>query len=80
MAKQLTIRGVPDEVAQHLDRLSHASGRSVNAVVNEILADAVGENARRRRLERYVTWSVDEEAAFSRSLKELRRIDEELWD
>ena len=50
MSRQLTIRGVPDEVAKGPVRVSRARGKSVNASVNEILAEAVLPQARRARL------------------------------
>lgn len=79
MAKQLTIRGVPDEVATQLDRLSRSRGRSVNATVLEILATAVDFNERRKRLGRYVTWTDDDLAEFVEGLSAQRVIDERLW-
>lgn len=73
MPKQLTLRGVSDEVGTRLENLSRARGQSVNAVVVEILAAAVGVKERRRHLERYATWSQADleefEKATSRSLR-----------
>ena len=37
MAKQLTIRGVSDEVSRQLARLSHDRGQSLNATALQIL-------------------------------------------
>lgn len=79
MGRQLTIRAVPDEVASQLDKMSIASGRSVNALVNEILANAVGESGRRRRLQRYATWTARDEEEFDKALREQRQIDEAVW-
>jgi plasmid stability protein len=79
MAKQLTIRGVPDEVARRLTRLSRAKGKSLNAAAVEILTDAVGVEARRRRLDRYATWSPNDLAEFTKALNAQRVIDEALW-
>jgi plasmid stability protein len=79
MTRQLTIRGVPDEVAERLERLSRARGRSVNATVNEILEQTVGPDPRSRRLQRYVTWSPEELDAFSSALAEQRTVDDEYW-
>jgi len=50
MARQLTIRGVSEEVGQRLESLSQARGQSVNATVLAILEAAVGIEERRRRL------------------------------
>jgi plasmid stability protein len=79
MARQLTVRGVPDEVAHRLEALSRARGQSVNATVNEILAEAVGQQARLRRLQRYMTWTPADLAEFSKALAEIRVVDEEMW-
>ena len=80
MAKQLTVRGVPDEVADRLSRISEERGRSVNATVLEILKDAVGVQERRVRLQRMATWTDKDMADFEEALAAQRVIDEELWD
>jgi plasmid stability protein len=79
MSKQLTVRGVPDHVAERLERISRAQGRSVNATINEILEQAVGEEARRQRLERYMTWTDQDLAEFDEALAMLRTVDDDLW-
>lgn len=79
MAKQLTIRGVSDEVRERLEGLSRAKGKSVNATVLEILDAAVGGRERRRRLDRYVTWTAEDLEEFEAALKAQRQIDDELW-
>ncbi len=79
MSKQLTVRGVPDEVGRRLESLSRARGQSVNATVLEILDQAVGAEERRRRLARYTTWKADDLAEFERALAAQRTIDEDLW-
>jgi plasmid stability protein len=79
MPKQLTIRGVSSEIAARLESLSRERGQSVNATVLEILAAGVGVVERRRRLERYATWSSEDLASFEQALKLQRTIDDELW-
>ena len=79
MGKQLTIRGVPEEVAARLARLSAARGKSINSTVLEILEAVVGVDRKRRRLERYATWTDDDLTEFLAALREQRVIDEELW-
>jgi len=79
MAKQLTIRGVPEEVAARLARISEERGRSVNATVLEILQGAVGVQERRERLQRMATWTDQDMLEFQLALKAQRVIDEELW-
>ena len=60
MSKRMTIRGVPDEVASKIRRLSRERGSSVNATVLEILHHAVDVDARREILARYATWTAQE--------------------
>jgi hypothetical protein len=79
MAKQLTIRGVSDEIGQRLEGLSRARGQSVNTVVLEILEGAVGVNERRKRLARYATWTPDDLAEFNEALAAQRTVDDPLW-
>ena len=80
MARQLTVRGVSDEVSRRLDELSKATGKSVNATVLEVLEHAFDVDARRRRLERYATWSEEEYREFQANLAAQRAIDPEVWE
>ena len=79
MAKQLTIRGVSDDVARRLTRLSRDRGQSVNTTALQILEQAIGIDARRQRLERYATWSGRDLAEFTEALAAQRVIDDDLW-
>ena len=79
MPRQITVRGVPDRVAERLERLSRAQRRSVNSLVNQLLAEAVDESARRQRLERYATWTESDQAEFEAALADQRVVDDELW-
>ena len=79
MPKQLTIRGVSDELNRRLTRLGRERRQSVNVVVRSILEDAVGLRARRERLRAYATWTPQEADAFNRAVADQRVIDDELW-
>jgi plasmid stability protein len=79
MARQLTVRGVPDEVGLRLDTISRAKGKSVNRLVLEILEAAVSVDERRERLKRYVTWTEEDLREFEEILETQRTIDDELW-
>ena len=79
MAKQLTIRGVSEEVGQRLEELSRARGQSVNTTVLQILEAGVGVDERRRRLARYATWTPEEVAEFNEALAAQRTIDDPHW-
>lgn len=79
MSKQMTLRGVPDDLASRLRSLAKARGESLNSTLLHILEQAVGANGRRSRLERYATWTVQDMAEFEEVLGEQRRIDDDLW-
>jgi plasmid stability protein len=79
MGKQLTIRGVSDEVGQRLESLSRARGQSLNATVLKILESAVGVDERRRRLAHYATWTQEDLEEFNEALVAQRSIDDPLW-
>lgn len=80
MPTQLTIRGVTEELNRRLTKLGKSKGQSVNAVALRILEDAVGIDARRQRLDRYMTWSSADLKEFEAALKDQRVIDDELWN
>lgn len=79
MSKQMTIRGVPDEVARKIRRLSRERGSSVNTTVLEILRHAVGVDARRELLARYATWTAQDLAEVEEAVAAQRVIDDSLW-
>jgi plasmid stability protein len=75
MSKQVSIRGVSEEVAEKLRRLSRERGSSVNSTVLEILRRAVGTNSRRDRLARYATWTSEDLAQVEEAVAAQRFID-----
>lgn len=79
MSRQLTIRGVSDEIGQRLEGLSRSRGQSLNATVLQILETAVGIDERRRRLERYATWTQEDLEEFNEALAAQRSTDDPLW-
>ena len=79
MPKQITLRGVPDELGRRLQRLSESRGKSLNATVLELLSDVVGIDERRDRLARYATWTPEDLAEFEQELRAQRTIDDKLW-
>jgi hypothetical protein len=79
MSKQLTIRGVSDELSRRLTRLGREKGQSVNVLARSLLEEAVGLRARRDRLRRYATWDADDVKAFEQAVAEQRVIDDDLW-
>ena len=79
MPRQLTIRGVSDDLGRRLTRLSRDRGQSVNTTALLILEEAVGVSARRQRLKRYATWEAADLKAFDKALADQRVIDDDLW-
>ena len=79
MPRQLTVRGVPDEVGRRLESISREKGKSVNRLILEILEAAVSMNERRERLKRYATWTQEDLREFEETLTAQRTIDEDLW-
>jgi hypothetical protein len=77
--RQLTIRNVPDAVAERLDRLSRERDESLNSTLVSLLTEAVSYDARRERLERYVTWTPEDVETFNDALRAQRTIDDDLW-
>lgn len=76
---QLTIRNVDEDLSERLRAISAAAGESLNATVLRILRDAVGVDARRKRLLRYATWTQEEADEFDAVLREMRVVDAKLW-
>lgn len=79
MTKTITIRGVTPDLALRLEELSRDGGRSVNAIVLQILRDALGTHERAQRLRRSATWSEQDLAEFDDALAQQRVIDERAW-
>ena len=86
MMAQLTVRGVPEDVKEELERRARELGLSLNRVALNLLCEGArpteADKARRRAaLQRLVgSWTPDEVAEFKERLAEMRRIDEEMWD
>lgn len=78
-SKQLTIRSVDDQLSARLRAVSDAAGESLNSTVLRLLRDAVGVDARRERLRRYVTWTAEDAEEFDAALRAQRVINEEEW-
>jgi hypothetical protein len=80
-AIQYTVRGIPDRVDAELRRRARREGRSLNAVLKEVLATACGQGARELEyndLDDLVgTWVADPE--FDRVILEMDHVDAELW-
>ena len=78
-ATQITVRNVDPELSRQLRAISAERGESLNATVLRLLRDAVGLDARRERLRRYVGWTVDDLGEFTSALRAQRVVDEQHW-
>ena len=77
---QYTIRNVSAELDRALKQHAKKSGKSVNQLVLEALAQRVGQPIKRRSLRNMPgEWSRRDAARFDRFLGEHRQIDDELW-
>jgi plasmid stability protein len=79
MAKQLTIRGVPDEVERRLEIISREKQQSIKATVVGCLESAVGSEQRRAGLSRYATWTERDRLECERALAQQRSVDDADW-
>ena len=75
-ANQITLRNVDPELLRRLRAISTKRGESLNSAVLRLLKDAVGLDARRDRLRRYVTWTADDFSEFTDALRVQRVVDE----
>ena len=78
-ASQITVRNVDPELSRQLRAISAERGESLNATVLRLLRGAVGLDARRQRLRRYVGWTTDDLAEFTHALRAQRVVDERHW-
>ncbi len=79
MGRQITVRGVSEELARRLRSRARDEGASLNTTVNRVLEQGVGLDERAEKLGRYATWSQEDLDQFARSLREQRQVDDEMW-
>ena len=75
-ATQITVRNVDPELSRQLRVISAERGESLNTTVLRLLRDAIGLDARRARLQRYVGWTIDDLDEFTAALHAQRVVDE----
>lgn len=78
-ATQITVRNVDPELSRQLRAISAERGESLNSTVLRLLRDAVGLDARRERLHRYIGWTTDDLDEFTTALRAQRVVDERYW-
>lgn len=81
----ITLRNIPPELQEVIQRRADTDGLSLNKTVIRMLEEAAGQRpATVRELHDDLdhlagTWSDEEAAAFESALVEQRRVDPELW-
>ena len=81
--KHLTVRDVPDELAEALRREKERRGGSLNRLVIELLGQSLGVAGRQRSNGLAAlagTWSESDHREFEAAIRECEQIDEELWE
>jgi hypothetical protein len=86
--KQLTIRGIPDEVEEVIEREARRRRKSKNKIVVSLLEQATGvKPGKSNTVVLYHDldhlsglWSAKEAERFEKHLTKQRKIDEDLWE
>jgi hypothetical protein len=79
--KALTIRNLPADLAEALDREKHLRGKSLNQTAIDLLAQSLGvQGTRSNGLSRIAGgWSEEELREFERAIAPFEGVDAELW-
>ena len=81
--RNLTIRNVPQELAEALEKEKRRRGKSLNQTVLQLLSQCLGvrSGARRRNgLAKLAgTWTAEEHSEFEHAIASTEQIDVELW-
>jgi len=79
--KNLTIRNVPDDLADALEREKSRRRESLNQTVIELLSQGLGVGlSRSNGLARLAgTWTAEDHRMFEESIAPFEEIDAELW-
>jgi hypothetical protein len=84
IGKSITIHGIDKETEKIIKDRAKSSGTSVNKVVKELLARALGldkdkEDHRDEFVDLFCVWSEDDEKQFSETIKDLEAVSSEDW-
>ncbi len=85
--KQLTIRGIPDELENIIRKEAAEKGVSLNRALVSLAVKSIGVNKNKSKKEKLYhdldcfsgLWSESETEAFKKNLSDIRKIDKELW-
>ena len=83
LVKYLTIRNVPDELAESLEEERRRRGKSLNQTVIQLLGQSLGvssQGPRKNGLNALAgTWTSEEHREFEAAIAPTDQIDEKLW-
>ncbi len=83
--KTLTIRGIDAELADKIKERATKSGESINKLILRVLKSALGLGEKQvfpiyHDLDRLAgTWNKEDEEEFHNNIRELSKVDPELW-
>lgn len=85
--KQLTVRGLDDDIVQELHRIAQEEGLSLNQSVRKLLRRGLSQPDNRddggvignSLDDLFGTWSAEEADEFDRAVAHFAVIDEEMW-
>jgi len=84
--KTISIHGIDIEMEKMIRERAKSEGKSVNKVVKELLADALGLGGKKKKKDRRKefedlcgVWTKEEADQFLESIADFEKIDEEDW-
>lgn len=85
--KQITIRGIPDEIERVIKKEAKTKGLSLNKAFISLLEKATGVKGKGKIKETFYhdldhlsgLWTKEDAKTFERNLEFQRKIDEDLW-
>lgn len=85
--KAITLRQIPSELAEIIEREAAATGTSLNKTVLRLLEKAAGISGNGRRPRRFHdldelagSWTTKQAREFERHLGDQRQIDPDIWE
>jgi hypothetical protein len=85
--KQITLRGIPNELERRIKKEAQRKGLSLNKAFISLLGKEVGLKGKNKKKETFYheldhlsgIWTREEAETFKRSLEFQRKIEEDLW-
>ena len=82
--KHLTIRDIPENLAEAIDKERRRRGQSLNQTIIQLLRQSLGvdpASSRNNGLSRLAgTWTAEEHRRFEEAVRSTEQIDRELWE